>query len=83
MEQKLLTHETLYISYFFKRNRIEYYDRLMEIRTKGNFEQWVKFFLRAIYESAQNAIQTIEELIKLHDRNASGVKNTGKAPRPS
>ncbi len=82
MVQKLLSYETLYISYFLKRNRIEYYDRLMEIRTKGNFEQWVKFFLRAIYESAQDATQTIEELVKLHDKNAEIVKkNTGKAAK--
>lgn len=81
MEQKILSHETLYISYFLKRNRIEYYDRLMEVRIKGNFEQWVNFFLRAIYESAQDAVQTIEELVKLHDRNADVVKNTGKAAK--
>ena len=81
IQQQLLTHETLYISYFLKRNRIEYYDRLMEVRTKGSFEQWVKFFLRAIYESSQDAIQTIEELVKLHDRNADVVKNTGKAAK--
>ncbi|HZK57978.1 MAG TPA: Fic family protein [Clostridia bacterium] len=38
MEKGLLSHETLYISYFLKRNRIEYYDRLAEVRAKGNFE---------------------------------------------
>jgi len=81
MEQKLLSYETLYISYFLKRNRIEYYDRLMEVRTKGNFEQWVKFFLRAIYESAQDAVQSIEELVKLHDKNEKIVKTTGKAAK--
>jgi Fic family protein len=81
IDKKLLTHETLYISYYLKRNRIEYYDRLMEVRTKGNFEQWVKFFLKAIYESAQDAIVTIEELVKLHDRNSNVVKNTGKAAK--
>ncbi len=81
MEQKLLSHETLYISYFLKRNRIEYYDRLMEVRAKGNFEQWVKFFLRALYESAQDATQTIEELVKLHVKNEKIVKNTGKAAK--
>ena len=81
MERKLLRHETLYISYFLKRNRIEYYDRLMEVRTKGNFEQWVKFFLQAIDESAQDGIQTIDELVKLHDKNVARVKNTGKAAK--
>jgi Fic family protein len=81
IEKKLLSHETLYISYFLKRNRIEYYDRLMEVRMKGNFEQWIKFFLLATYESAQDAIKTIDELIKLHDNNYEVINNTGKVAK--
>jgi len=81
IEKKLLSHETLYISYFLKRNRIEYYDRLNDVRTKGNFEQWLKFFLLATYESAQDAITTIDELINLHNRNYEVVNNTGKSAK--
>lgn len=81
LEKKYLSHETLYISYFLKRNRIEYYDRLNDVRTKGNFEQWIKFFLLATYESAQDAITTIEELVNLHNRNYEVVKNTGKSAK--
>lgn len=81
IERKLLSHETIYVSYFFKRNRIEYYDRLTEVRTRGNYEQWVKFFLMAITESAQDAISTIEVLLKLHDQNIEMVRNTGKASK--
>ena len=81
IEKKLLSHETLYISYFLKRNRIEYYDRLNDVKTKGNFEQWLKFFLLATYESAQDAITTIDELINLHNRNYEVVNNTGKSAK--
>ena len=81
MEKKLLSYETLYISYFLKRNRVEYYDRLTEVRAKGNFEQWVKFFLLATYESAMDAIQTIDELVRLHNKNTEIVKSTGKAAK--
>ena len=81
IEKKLLSHETLYISYFLKRNRIEYYDRLNDVKTKGNFEQWLKFFLLATYESAQDAITTIDELINLHNRNYEIVNNTGKSAK--
>jgi Fic family protein len=79
IKKKLLNYETLYISYFLKRNRIEYYDRLTDVRTKGSYEQWVKFFLLAAYESAQDAIRTIEALVKLHDQNAAVIKGTGRA----
>lgn len=79
--KKILNYETLYISYFLKRNRVEYYDRLMEVRLKGNFEQWIKFFLRAILDSAQDAIETIEKLVELHQKNLSAVSQTGKAAK--
>jgi len=81
MEEKLLSHATLYISYYLKRNRIEYYDRLNEVRAKGKFEQWIKFFLAATLESAQDAIETVAELVKLHDKNYEAVKKTGKAAK--
>jgi len=56
-------------------------DRLTEVRTKGHFEQWVKFFLLAAYESALDAIRTIDELVKLHHKNTEIVKGTGKAAK--
>ncbi len=81
MERKVLSHETLYISYFLKRNRIEYYDRLMEVRTKGNYEQWIKFFLLAVYESSEDAIKTIQELEKLHDKSFKAIEGIGRASK--
>lgn len=73
-ENGLLSYPTLYISYFLKRNRIEYYDRLTEVREKGNFEQWVKFFLQGIYESAEDSISSIDLLVELHDKNYASVQ---------
>lgn len=78
MEKKVLTHPALYISYFLKKNRIEYYDRISEVRRKGNYEQWIKFFLQAIYESAQDAITAVDELTALHDKNISAINALGR-----
>ncbi|MEG0153939.1 MAG: Fic family protein [Lachnospiraceae bacterium] len=72
-ENRLLSYPILYISYFLKRNRIEYYDRLTEVREKGHFEQWVKFFLQGIYESAEDSIETIDALAALHDKNLAAL----------
>jgi Fic family protein len=74
MEKGVLTTPALYISYFLKKNRIEYYDRLSEVRRNGNYEQWVKFFLQAIYESAEDATLTIDKLTVLHDKNIATIK---------
>lgn len=81
MEKKVLTTPALYISYFLKKNRVEYYDRMTEVRTKGNYEQWVKFFLLAIMESAEDATATIDKLIALHDANAAVISKLGRATK--
>lgn len=79
LEKKVLSSPALYISYFLKINRIEYYDRMSEVRVKGNYEQWVKFFLRAVAESAKDAIITINELDKLHEENYNKIQTLGRA----
>ncbi len=81
MEKGLLKSPVLYISYFLKRNRIEYYDRLSEVRNKGNYEQWIKFFLQAIVESAKDAISTIDQLVALRNKNVSLVTKMGRASK--
>lgn len=81
MEKKVLSTPVLYISYFLKKNRVEYYDRMTEVRAKGNYEQWVTFFLRALLESAEDATATIDELIALHDKNAAVISGMGRAAK--
>lgn len=81
LEKKVLTTPALYISYFLKKNRIEYYDRMTEVRVKGNYEQWIKFFLEAIIESVEDAINTIDELISLHDKNIEIISQMGRASK--
>lgn len=81
MEKKVLSTPALYISYFLKKNRVEYYDRMTEVRAKGNYEQWVTFFLRALLESAEDATTTIDKLIALHDKNAAVISGMGRATK--
>lgn len=69
MEKGVLSSPALYISYFLKLNRIEYYDRMTQVRKTGNYEQWVIFFLQALSDSAEDAIQTIDQLAILHEKS--------------
>ena len=71
MEKKIISKPVLYISCFLKMNRIEYYDRLSEVRHKGNYEQWIQFFLQMILETANDAIESINALEALHNKNIS------------
>ena len=71
MEKRILSHPALYISYFLKMNRIEYYDRMTQVRKTGDYEQWVMFFLQALSDSAGDAIQTIDALTALHNQSVA------------
>jgi Fic family protein len=79
MVKGALSTPALYISYYLKRNRIEYYDRMNEVREKGNFEQWILFFLQAVYESARDAVNSMDKLTVLHDKNSAVIQGFGRS----
>ncbi|HWK25073.1 MAG TPA: Fic family protein [Solirubrobacter sp.] len=63
----------LYLSHFFKLHRAEYYDRLMAIRRGGDWEGWLKFFLRGVATTAEEATQTAERIFELRERHRNAV----------
>ena len=69
MHKNIIASPVLYLSCYLKLNRIEYYDRMSEIRRTGNYEQWIKFFLRGVAETADDATGTIDRLNALHLKN--------------
>lgn len=76
MDQGLLDKPVIYISYFLKKNQIEYYDRISEVRRNGNYEQWVAFFLEAVSAAAKDSLKTIESLTDLHEKNLERLPKT-------
>ena len=78
MEKKILSTPSVYISYFLKMNRIEYYDRMTQVRKTGDYEQWILFFLQALSDSAEDAIQTIDRLTEIHNRNVQKFNSMTK-----
>ncbi len=65
----VLQKPLLYLSYYFKKHRQEYYDRLNFTRNKGDYEQWVDFFLTGVIETAQSAIENTKKIVHLHDKH--------------
>ena len=78
MEKGILSRPALYISYSLKMNRIEYYDRMTQVRKTGDYEQWVMFFLQALSDSAGDAIQTIDALTALHNQSVAKLGTFSK-----
>lgn len=79
-EQKLLSKPILYISYFLKKNQIEYYDRMTEVRRSGNYEQWIIYFLEAIKVSCEDSLNTITKLSALHEKNIVLLSKSARNP---
>lgn len=75
-EQNILQRPLLYISHYFKKYRSEYYDRLQAVRDSGNWESWLKFFLRGVYEVAQEAAATARKIVNLKEEHRQLVLNT-------
>lgn len=67
-QQEILTKPLLYLSYFFKQNRAEYYDRLMDVRKKGKWEEWIKFFLRGVAETSDESTKSAKDILELQKR---------------
>ena len=66
-QMKKLEQPLLYLSLYLLANRAEYYQRLMEVRSKGNWLEWVKFMLLGVELTAKDAIAVSEKLISFQE----------------
>lgn len=62
MEYKLVNAPVLYPSFFFMKYRSEYYDRLDNVRTKGDYEGWIKYYLRAVRVCSDDIVKRVWEI---------------------
>jgi Fic family protein len=74
VERGVLKRPLLYLSLFLKRNRAEYYDRLMAIRNVGDWESWLRFFLRGGAETAAEATATAIRILELRDQHRKAIQ---------
>lgn len=65
VDQKILDKPLLYISAFFEKDKSLYYDNLTLVRTKSDMTHWLKYFLVGLVDTAENAIQTLTQVIEL------------------
>jgi Fic family protein len=81
-QRKVLHRPLLYLSHYLKSNRAEYYDRLTAIRKDGNWESWLKFFLRGVEEVSGEAIEKARQIITLRETHRELIsKKMGDANR--
>lgn len=69
----LLAKPAIYLSDFFERNKGEYYDRLMAVRTNNDMIGWLKFFLYGLVETAGKSISVFKEIMALKEKLECGI----------
>lgn len=88
IDNKLLRLPVLYPSYYFKKHHAEYYQCLDRVRTDGDFEGWIVYYLKAIRDSAIDAharakdIEALEQQLNalvLNDVGFTKMRETAKA----
>ena len=73
----ILKQPILYLSDFFEKNRALYYDNLMRIRTHNDINQWLKFFLTGIVETAKKGVTTFDGIMQLQKSLEAKIKSLG------
>jgi Fic family protein len=68
-QRQALGRPLLYLSHYLKEHRAEYYDRLTAIRTDGEWEGWLKFFVRGVYEVSREATETARNILRLKEKH--------------
>lgn len=77
--EDVLREPMLYLSLYFKQNRQAYYDRLQAVRTQGDWEGWLSFFFRGVAETARQAVDTAQRLLRLFDQDRQRLQVLGRA----
>jgi Fic family protein len=74
----ILKHPLLYLSYFLKKHQQDYYSLLQAVRETGDYESWVKFFLRGVAETADEALDTARSIIVLKEADQAKMSTLGR-----
>lgn len=77
VDKGILKQPILYLSDFFERNRILYFDNLMRVRTHNDINQWLKFFLTGIIEISKNGVETFNGIMQLQKNLDIKLKTLG------
>lgn len=78
IEHGLLQKPTLYLSEYFEKYRIEYFDSLSRVRVNNDLEQWLNFFLNGIVQTSENGIKTLDLIIELQKNCRRKIAGLGR-----
>ncbi|MFH1995326.1 MAG: Fic family protein [Nitrospinota bacterium] len=78
VDMGILGKPCLYLSDFFERNKGSYYDSLSIVRASNDIDQWIKFFLSGVIDTAKNGKETLEAIVRLRKRYDGKIITMGR-----
>jgi Fic family protein len=79
VEDGVLSRPFLYLSLYFREHRADYYDALQRVRTNGDWEGWLRFYLIGVEVVANQAADTVTALTALFARDRERIQSLGRA----
>jgi Fic family protein len=73
-----LSEPILYLSLHFKSRRQEYYDHLQRVRSHGDWEGWIRFFLHGVIDTCEQATSTTQRILALFEKNRGELQGFGR-----
>lgn len=77
-DRAILHRPLLYLSIFLKENRDVYYDKLQAIRDRGEWEEWLDFFIEGVIEVATEAYETASRILRLREADRTRLAGLGR-----
>jgi Fic family protein len=81
IEWGLISQPLLYLSAFFEAHRLDYYDRLLAVSQRGEWEKWLLFFFKGVSSQSSDAINRIERLGQLRSTYRERLRTERAAAR--
>lgn len=76
--QAVLSRPLLYLSLYFKQHRDAYYDHLQRVRTEGDWEGWLRFFLEGLIDVTASTTETARRVISMLDVDRQRINSLGR-----
>jgi len=77
LNQNKLTQPLLYLSEYFNNNKIKYYEKLQNVREKGEYEEWIKFYLRALKNQSKKSTETAVKILDKKEDYRNKLRENG------
>jgi Fic family protein len=78
-EERALREPLLYLSLYLKRHRDRYYELLQSVRTTGDWESWIEFFLEGVEQTSEQGVATARRLLELFQSDEQKIASLGRA----